>query len=702
MSDKGEEELLRYYQQELSYLRKMGTGFAEQYPSVAGRLNLGEQECADPHVERLLESFAFLTGRIQYNIDREFPAIPSALLDILYPHLQSQVPSMAIAQFEVDPAQGSKLVAGFPIERGTPLFARTGEGPVCQFRTCYPLVLWPLQVVDAKLAEAGPQGRLLAIRLQALPGITLDKVELLDSLRFYVRGDPALVSLLCEMLFHQASEVHILPAVGTRLPGHVPILGTDSRLPASSLAPVGFGADDAVLPYPPHAHPAYRLLQEYFAFPKKFAFFQVNNLDLKTYAPATQGTPPPTAFDIYVTFAGDQLQSRRGAIERAEALVDEETFCLGCTPIINLFPQTTEPLRLDYRQPEYTLAPDAHRWRTTEIYSIEQVTAVSEQGTTTKTLAPLFGLDNAAERKNQKAFWYARRSQANPHLPGTEMVLSFVDLAFNPRLPDVQVVYAQTLCTNRDLAEHLPPGARLQVEQSVPVRMITCLDKPTPEIMLARDDTALWRLVSQLSLNHLSLTAVDQFSIDEKFRPELDGKRVSPELRAAFSSYGVRLSPHLLVVAQGDGGPNWTGAWAIKDQDTGRTFSVVEEANGLAVSGDQRSLAALRAILQLYTVPGDVTARRQLLGIVDMVCRRVTRRVGADPWGGFARGIEIALTFDDNYYEGQSSFLLATVLNHFFSLYVTANMFTQLIARKKDVKGDWKRWGPMAGGQPIL
>ncbi|HVF99844.1 MAG TPA: type VI secretion system baseplate subunit TssF, partial [Chloroflexia bacterium] len=222
MSDKGEEELLRYYQQELAYLRKMGSGFAEQYPSVAGRLNLGEQECADPHVERLLESFAFLTGRIQYNIDREFPAIPSALLDILYPHLQSQVPSMAVAQFDVDPAQGSKLLAGFPIDKGTPLLASTRGGLDCQFRTCYPLTLWPLQVAEVRLSPVGPQGPdgwLLGIRLQALPGVTLDKLAL-DSLRFYVRGDQALVSLLCELLFHHAREVHILPAAGTRLPGH--------------------------------------------------------------------------------------------------------------------------------------------------------------------------------------------------------------------------------------------------------------------------------------------------------------------------------------------------------------------------------------------------------------------------------------------------------------------------------------------------
>jgi type VI protein secretion system component VasA len=282
------------------------------------------------------------------------------------------------------------------------------------------------------------------------------------------------------------------------------------------------------------------------------------------------------------------------------------------------------------------------------------------------------------------------------------MVLTFMDLDFNPRVPDVQVVYAQTLCTNGRLAQLLPPGARLLIEQAVPVRLITCLDKPTPQATLARDDAALWRLVSQLSLNHLSLTEEDSFAMEEGFRRELDANIVSTEMRAIFSRHGVSLSPHLRVVAHREEGHARARTWTIEDQDSNRVFTVVEEATQLAVSGDQQSLAALRALLQLYAMQDDFTARRQLQGIVAMTCRRVMRRVVQDPWGGFARGFEISLTFDADYYEGQSPFLLAMVLNHFFSLYVAANMFTQLVVKKKDSRGEWKRWAPMAGGQAVL
>ena len=111
------EELLKYYKSELTYLRRMGSVFAERYPKVAKRLEIGHDECSDPHVERLIEAFAFLTGRLQHEIDSEFPDITSALLNILYPQLTSPIPSMAIAQFNVSHAQG-KLTTGFTIEPG--------------------------------------------------------------------------------------------------------------------------------------------------------------------------------------------------------------------------------------------------------------------------------------------------------------------------------------------------------------------------------------------------------------------------------------------------------------------------------------------------------------------------------------------------------------------------------------------------------
>ncbi len=67
------DELLLYYERELTYLRQMAADFAGKYPKVASRLVLEPDKCEDPHVERLLEGFAFLAARVHLKVDDEFP-----------------------------------------------------------------------------------------------------------------------------------------------------------------------------------------------------------------------------------------------------------------------------------------------------------------------------------------------------------------------------------------------------------------------------------------------------------------------------------------------------------------------------------------------------------------------------------------------------------------------------------------------------
>lgn len=479
------EELLRYYKSELTYLRHAGSAFAELYPRVARRLELGEDECADPHVERLLESFAFLTARLQHDIDSEFPEITTALLGILYPQFTNPIPSMSIARFDVDPAQG-KITTGYAVAKHTSLFAYTAQGLPCRFRTCYPVTLWPLEVTYAGFEDTGQfdfldtdtrVAAILRLKLRCLGGTLQDLT--LKQLRFYLNGDPMLVNTLYEILFSHVRSVAILPENTTR-----PVY-----LPHGSIKPVGFGLDEEVLPYPRNAHPGYRLLQEYFSFPEKYLFFDLDNLDVH----ASTNT-------IDLLFMLDRAPKERLA-------VDQGTFCLGCTPIINLFRKTTEPIRLDHRSLDYRLIPDKRRERTTEIHSILSVSASSNGNDETRKLEPFYSYNHHMESKEHKAFWHARRlPTGRKDIPGTEMSLSFLDLDFTPSLPPVQTIYAHTLCTNRELATQLPAGALLQTEEKAPLQQISCIFKPTFPLSPPLGGATLWRLISHLSLNYLSLS----------------------------------------------------------------------------------------------------------------------------------------------------------------------------------------------------
>ena len=196
------------------------------------------------------------------------------------------------------------------------------------------------------------------------------------------------------------------------------------------------------------------------------------------------------------------------AAARGRLAVDKDSLLLGCTPIQNLFYKTTEPIRVDHRRTEYRLVPDLRREATTEIHSVLSVSASSDPQKKTTEVQPFFSFRHGRATGAAAALWHARRaSTGRADLPGTDIWLSFVDFGFQPTEPPSQVVYAHCLCTNRELAVQLPDGAPLQIEEAAPLTSISCLSRPTDTAYPAAGGATLWKLVSNLSLNHLSLSS---------------------------------------------------------------------------------------------------------------------------------------------------------------------------------------------------
>jgi type VI secretion system protein ImpG len=480
---KSDDSLLRYYNDELAYLRGMGREFARQYPMVANRLELQDGHPADPHIERLIESFAFLTGRIQHELDAEFPEITTSLLGILYPHLVQPIPPLAVARFEIDARRG-KFTTGHVIAKHTPLFAYGSGAVACRFRTCSEVTVWPVEVTEAILEPPATFDFLsgdprvagaLRVRIAVTAG-SLGDLEL-DRLRLFLnpRGGPAY--MLYELLFASRLGICILPENCV----------TPVRLPPGALSPAGFERDEDILPSPGHAHPGHRLIQEYLHFPEKFLFIDVSHL---------RGHRSRNYFDLL--FLLDR-------VPREWMNFGAGAFVAGCTPVANLFPRTTEPVRLDHRRLSYRLVADARRERTTEIHSIEKISGSTNPVDETRRYEPFYSFRHTANGDGPKAFWHARRVfTGREDLPGMDIWLSFLDLDFKPAEPPAEVVFAHALCTNRWLATEVPPGARLQMEEVGPV-IVSCLGRPTPPIYPPLGGPTVWRLISNLSLNHLSL-----------------------------------------------------------------------------------------------------------------------------------------------------------------------------------------------------
>ena len=149
--------LLDYYNRELVYMREMAGEFAASHPKVARRLGMHGIEVDDPYVERLIESFSFLSARMQIKLDAEFPRFTQRLLEVLYPNYLSPTPSMAVAQLHPGMTAGD-FRRGVVVPRGTAFHSRVPPGEVtpCEFRSSQDVALWPVELVDARLTGAPP------------------------------------------------------------------------------------------------------------------------------------------------------------------------------------------------------------------------------------------------------------------------------------------------------------------------------------------------------------------------------------------------------------------------------------------------------------------------------------------------------------------------------------------------------------------
>jgi type VI secretion system protein ImpG len=511
------DELLGYYERELIFLRRMGADFAKKYPKIAARLLLDEEKIEDPHVERMVEAFALLAGRVSLKLDDELPEITESFLNVLYPHYLSPIPSMAIAQFSFG-SPTDKVTNVQKLERNSKLYSRPIEGTPCRFRTCYTTQLFPLELQSAKLESPAPKdarGKFaesyIRLSMRCFGDANLHELKIgetgepPESLRFFLNGDPQLTFPLYEMIFNHASAVEFR---AKETPIGDKSMSTMTNIPlappkpvilsADAIRQVGFDEPQGMLPYTKRSFIGYRLLTEYFTFPYKFMFFDIFGLDkaiLKKFG---------SHFDIIIHL-------KDIAPPRSEITADN--FKLGCTPIVNLFSQTADPIYLSQKKYEYHVIPDVHRQNTTEIYSIDEVNSTDPQSNTNRTFEPFYSQKHAYGEQMEKVFWYANRRQSNRQDDdGTEIFMTTVDMQFNPRTPAAEVLTVKTTCTNRDLPARLPFGGKdndFEVEGTALLSRVRCLTKPSETIRPPQRRAAQWRLISHLNLNHLSLTSTD-------------------------------------------------------------------------------------------------------------------------------------------------------------------------------------------------
>lgn len=468
-----------YYQEELAFLREMGREFAAAHPAVAHML---ESAGADPDVERLLEGVAFLTGRVRQKLDDEIPELFQSMMSLLWPHYLRPVPSTGILQFQPMAEQLSGVIE---VPRGTEVESIPVDGTPCRFRTCYNAELAPIKVAGVSLDLPMATDAQLRITLKTAGKVPFEQMKL-RRLRFYLADEVVQASSLYLWLMRYAHHVELRnPASDQRL-----------RLTKDQIKPGGFANDEAILPYPSHSFPGYRLLQEYFTCPTKFFFIDFTGLERLLHLEVTD------TFEIIVPF------SRR---PEDDMRVDNESMRLFCTPIVNLFKHAADGIRVDHSRTQYRVrpstsgSPPGHY----EIYSIQKVVGLVQGEAQRRDYPPLHAFQHVGG-VGEDAIYYQNRLFDAVVGEGTDTYLSFVSADQKFVVPPTETISIDITCSNRNLASRLKVGD------------VSVATSNSPEFARFRNITPIsrslrpplgkglhWRLISHLSLNYLSLTSVE-------------------------------------------------------------------------------------------------------------------------------------------------------------------------------------------------
>lgn len=632
-------QLTRLYQDELAHLREMGREFAREHPKIAARLGLEALEVADPYVERLLEGFAFMAARVRLKLDAEHPRLIAQMLDGLYPNFLAPVPSMLVARLLVDPTDPN-LAQGYRVPRGSAIHSTLprGQDTLCEFRTAHDVTLWPLTITQVQyFSQAGdlgltrsPQTRAarggLRIRLRAGDGLSLHQLAL-DRLTLHIAAPDDVALRLHELVM--GACIGTLAGAPAAI-GPAPDMAQRWR-DGASVQPLGFDDDQALLPESLRSFSGHRLLQEVAALPQRLLFFEVNQL--RERLATVQG---PEAELVLLFGRGDP---------HLEALVDDSSLALHCTPAINLFPKRLDRVVLGAGAWEYHAVADRTRPMDYELHSVVSVVGHGTSADGELGVLPFQPLyhwrhDSVAgaqgyytlRREHRRPSDRQRQQGARvPSYLGEEVFISLVDPGHGPFREPLRQLSVQALVTNRDLPALLPKGATggdraWRLDAPGPVQAVQVLKGPTrPQSRLPSGDLG-WQLLAQLTRNHVSL----------------------------------------------------------------------EEGEAAA----EANAAALRELLRLHGPEGDPAWLHQADGVRSLRARRVVRRLPFPGPLSFGSGVELDMELDEQAFQGASAFLLASALEPWLARHASINSFTQLTLRTAQ-RGVVMRWPPRMGGRAL-
>jgi type VI secretion system protein ImpG len=490
----GASNFKRYYEDELAFLRELGGEFAHAYPDIARELGLAGH---DPDVERLLQGVAFLTGRIRQGLEAQFPDLLYPVLGHIWPQALRPSPCAVMLEFQPRP---NMFREPFVLHAGSHVRSEPVEGTACQFSTAYDTTILPIKLDDVALSTPTTSLQRLTIGFRPLPGTILSRLGA-QPLRLHFHG-ATVKGMGREAFGLYACLAHYLRSIRLRVFGPGGAVLAEPSLSLDTLKPVGWTPAESLLPYPRYSFTSYRHLTEYFLFPPKYLFYDLDCLSsLSNF---------PTAERFELIFDTSPLPG-----EPLNESLLKECVRLNCVPAVNLFSHTASPITIDGTRTEYPLRPEGSAPHHIDVFSVEKVTGHVARQPRPVEYFPFFSFHRPKTAIGEQPILYhviprapvAESRVGHDNLPtyaAVPVYLSFVTAGGGAA--DLEaVVSVDLLCTNRDLPLRLRTGDISKPTSDIPstlqFRDIGPIAAPAPAPV---GGDGLWRLFSHqlVGLHH--------------------------------------------------------------------------------------------------------------------------------------------------------------------------------------------------------
>jgi type VI secretion system protein ImpG len=473
----------KYYQDELTYLRDLGREFAAAYPGIAPML---AERGGDPDVERLLEGVAFLTGKIRQKLDDELPEVIHSVAALLFPHYLRQVPATSVVEFTPLP---NVVREKLTVARNAEVGSVPVDGTSCRFRTTQDVELLPLAVEDVRVDTGAQLAQTLRIELKVTGGAALSALSL-SSVRFYIHGERRLQD---DIRLWIGAHVDGIALAAVDAGGRDT---TVASLPAKAVKLVGFAEEESLIPYPKTVYPGFRLLQEYFTLPQKYAFFEVTGLE---------SLPADKVSDRFAIL----LQFRDGLPPGTR--VGKDNFRLFCSPVVNLFEHTSDPIKPEPTKHEYLCRPAGASPSAFEIYSVDKVVGIARRTSQRVEIPSFFEFQHELDADaTARSVFYQMHLRPAAIGDGMDIYMSFGSPQDAGTLPEFDVVSIEATCTNRRLPSQLKMGdLRVPTATSPAVATFTNLTGVTAPLPPPMGRELQWRVLAHMAMSYRSITELE-------------------------------------------------------------------------------------------------------------------------------------------------------------------------------------------------